>query len=461
MGCTSSHPQSTVCHSEEVASQDFFDKYKLGVKIGRGAFAQVRVAIKASTGPLRRPGSEDASKTERAVKILDLRDKDNQDETNPQLLKVAQKEASVWKNLGHHPNCIRLYDLFCSNEFCYMVMEKCSSGLLQALESMPDLTERGLGNVFAQMLLGISRCHSVGVIHRDIKPDNFLVGGEDGQVVKLGDFGLSSMIPKQGGKLPGVFGTAPFMAPEMLIGRLYDEKADIWSLAVIIYVFLFGVFPYMPKQQSSKAMKQAIIDGADTPSFEPIQRGGGESNSLFRSPAALQLVRTLLDRDPETRLSAAEALDSPLIVAALEGVHLAGEDLPSLRPMLHAAKKVGAFEVRDPARDGTADIMLNELQMKRHGETLPPSRSSARPISPDRALEREKAKAHEKAKRENCDTSSNHSTACDSDNGNGRSAGSHVGSSSSAPGVARHGSGWSKGDASSPISDFGYPTPRQ
>merc|ERR1719353_856031 len=161
-------------------------------------------------------------------------------------------------------------------------MEKCASGLLQALEKMPEINERGLGTVFAQMLLGISHCHGAKVVHRDVKPDNFLVGGEGGQTIKLGDFGLSAIMPKQG-KLPGVFGTAPFMCPEMLVGRWYDEKADVWSFAVIVYVLLFGLFPYMPKQQSSKAMKQAIIEGGSTPpSFEPFQKGISGA-ALFRS----------------------------------------------------------------------------------------------------------------------------------------------------------------------------------
>merc|ERR1719359_2544917 len=133
------------------------------------------------------------------------------------------------------------------------------------------------------------------------------------------DFGLSAALPKQG-KLPGVFGTAPFMCPEMLVGRWYDEKADVWSFAVICYVLMFGLFPYMPKQQSSKAMKQAIIEGTPPPTFEPVQKALG-SSALYRSQDAVSMIQMLLNREPDDRPSAEDALHMTWMSAAMEGSH--------------------------------------------------------------------------------------------------------------------------------------------
>ena len=70
---------------------------------------------------------------ERAVKILDMRDRAQPNELNPQFEKAARKEVDVWKIVGVHPNCVRLHDSFCCADFCWMVMEKCNSGLLQTL----------------------------------------------------------------------------------------------------------------------------------------------------------------------------------------------------------------------------------------------------------------------------------------------------------------------------------------
>lgn len=403
-----------------MAAQDFHDKYLLGVKIGRGAFAQVRACSKVSAGPLRPGHGDDVPKQERAVKILNLKCKEQPDEVSLQLQKVAHKEATVWKTVGIHPNCVRLHDLFFDSDFCYMVMEKCQSGLLQALESMPEITERGLGNVFSQMLLGISHCHSAKVVHRDIKPDNFLVGGNDGGVIKLVDFGLSGIIPKQG-KLPGVFGSAPFICPEMLVARCYDEKADVWSFAVTVYVLLFGQFPYMPKQQGSKAMKQAIIDVFPPPSFKPVQNAAAGPNALMRSPDARSLVKTLLNRDPEQRPGAEEILHMTWMNSARQGCYMLGVELPSLRPMLHAAKTVGAFEVRDLARDTKADVVLNAMQMQRHGQPLPPT-----PSHTCRRTKEERSSSKGKAQRlsgYDWETVPSQSTKCSDSTSNGMNNG--------------------------------------
>lgn len=347
---------------------DFYEKYTLGEKLGRGAFAQVRTVMRAQASGNHPP-------RQLAVKILDLRSKTKPGEESMILQKAANKEVAVWRSIPAHPNCLRLHDVFWGDSFCYMVMDKCAMMLFPALETMPDHTERALGVVFAQMLCGIAHCHSVGVVHRDIKPDNFLVGGPEGQTVKLVDFGLSAVLPESG-KVAGVFGTAPFMCPEMLSCQWYDEKSDVWSFAAIAYTFLCGMFPYMPKVQTAKGMKQAIMEGK-TPNFTPVEYRGSGS---YRSNDALEFVKAALIRDPQMRPSAEELLAMPWICNSLDCRHAVGEQLPSLRPMWHYARKLGAFEVRDFTKVTTEDVVLNNLQSKAQTEAResPKSRLAAR-----------------------------------------------------------------------------------
>lgn len=362
MGCSNSRSLTPV---EAIIAHDFHDKYLLGAKLGCGAFAQVRACTEITYSPLRAMEGTDGPGT-KAVKILDLEMKGRSNKISAQLRVIAHEEVAVWRIIGDHPNCIRLYDSFFNEEFAFMVMEECDSELLPTLESVIELNEHGLRDVLVQMLLGITHCHRSGIVHRDVKPDNFLVE-RSSQTVKLGDFGLSAALPKYG-KLQGAFGTAPFMCPEMLTGQPYDGKADVWSFAVIAYVLLFGKFPYMPRQQDSKAMRQAIIDGSPPPfrvSFK-IPKA-----SRVRSLGAISMTKALLNRGPECRPTSEEALYIPWMQVAMDSTHIGGNELPSLQPMLCSAKRVGAFGRRDIRGSTDTDVKLDAAQVRKYGQGLP------------------------------------------------------------------------------------------
>jgi len=304
-------------------------------------------------------------KEERAVKILDLRDADDPDVTSQRLERGANMEAKLWFTACLHKNIVQLDEIFHDASCCFFVMERCASSLFQHLAAIPDLNERSLGSIVAEMLDALSHVHSVGVVHRDVKPDNFLMGGQDGLTVKLADFGLSAVISKNS-KLKAVYGTAPFMCPEMVKGKYCDEEADVWSVGVLAYALPFGNFPYVPKQKSSKGMKQAILEGRP-PSFE----SGPPYVGLMRSCSAFEFLQNLLHRNPENRPYANEALQTPYMAVVGESQHMLGHDLPALRPMLYLAKKVGAFEVRDLTKQGDLDVVLHVLQKAKWGKALP------------------------------------------------------------------------------------------
>ena len=89
--------------------------------------------------------------------------------------------------------------------------------------------------------------HTQGIVHRDIKPENIMLtpNGE----IKLIDFGLSKRQKKAGEKLQTIAGTPYYMAPEVLNGN-YDSKADIWSLGVLLYVFMSGYLPFQAENRA-------------------------------------------------------------------------------------------------------------------------------------------------------------------------------------------------------------------
>lgn len=136
--------------------------------------------------------------------------------------------------------------------------------------------------------------HTQGIVHRDIKPENIMLAA-NGEL-KLIDFGLSK---RQEGnqKLKTIAGTPYYMAPEVLESR-YDSKCDIWSLGVLLYVFMSGYLPFQGENRNDVFYK--ITNGKyhfNHPEFKVV------------SEEAIDLIKKCLTTDPKKRINAGEALN--------------------------------------------------------------------------------------------------------------------------------------------------------
>ena len=103
-----------------------------------------------------------------------------------------------------------------------------------------------------KLFRSVAHCHAMQVIHRDIKPENIMIGADS--EIKLIDFGLSAQIHSK--LMKETVGTPYYVAPEVLKGK-YDEKCDIWSLGVILYVLLSGYLPFQGEDQD-KVFKKIL-----------------------------------------------------------------------------------------------------------------------------------------------------------------------------------------------------------
>lgn len=364
MGCAAS---AEVAYNPLDGTQSFFEAYTLGDKLGKGSFAQVReTRHQASSGVF-------------AVKIMSLQDTNKaglhpEEEPssisskmasvfsrNPQVHRTqeehAREEARVWLQAGEHANVVGLKAAFLQADICFFVMDLCETPLLRHLRcgaGAEFLQEASLGRVLSQALAGVGHIHGRGVLHRDIKPDNFMV--QDG-TVRLCDFGLSVLLP-QNERVFGCCGTAPFCAPEMLLRQPYGKQADVWSLGVMAYVLLFGAYPYNPADKSAKAMREAIAKGQPLPQFRPSK---SISSASKVSSKALSFVQRLLNRDPAMRGSAEDALASTYLVDLREGLYDEAE-LPSLLSQLELAERLYVLEQRELNRSvDKLDPMLFRL----------------------------------------------------------------------------------------------------
>ena len=157
-------------------------------------------------------------------------------------IEAIQEEVSILTRLDH-PNIVKYYETYIDEKYIYLVMEYIGGGELFdkiATQKNQVFSELMAKDYMKKLLGACHHMHSQGIVHRDIKPENIMLSlnGE----LKLIDFGLSK---RQDGskKLKTIAGTPYYMAPEVINGN-YDSKVDIWSLGVLLYVFMSGYLPF-------------------------------------------------------------------------------------------------------------------------------------------------------------------------------------------------------------------------
>ena len=202
----------------------FWTKYEKKELIGKGAFGK---AYKAT------------SKERREVFIVK-----EVSGLNKREIESAQNEIKILKEV-HHDNVVKYVDDFTEPDKFLIVMEYCAGGDLGTYikQQKQPLPEDQVMNWFKQIVSGISSVHERKILHRDLKPDNiFLTSWFQ---LKIGDFGISKSLSRTYDMASTLCGTPVYMAPEVLGGEPYDQKADMWGVGCIFYEMASGrpLFP--------------------------------------------------------------------------------------------------------------------------------------------------------------------------------------------------------------------------
>ena len=208
------------------ADGKLLDSYDILKQLGKGGYGKVYEVRNKKTGEIR------------ACKHLS--------KLNIKNLEKFKREIEILKKMDH-PNIIKLYEVFESERSLYLIMEECKGGeifdrIIERINSKKMYTEKDAAIIFEQVMSCIQYCHNQKICHRDLKPENLLylnAGSEDNNTLKVIDFGLSQNIDKLKTKV----GTAYYVAPEILMGK-YNEKCDVWSAGVILYILLSGDPPF-------------------------------------------------------------------------------------------------------------------------------------------------------------------------------------------------------------------------
>ncbi|KAK7337956.1 hypothetical protein VNO77_18550 [Canavalia gladiata] len=215
--------------------------------------------------------------------------------------RCLEMESKVMTFLSPHPNILQIFDAFEDADFSSIVIELCQPFTLFDRIADGPLPEPHAASLIKQLLEAVAHCHTLGIAHRDIKPDNLLFDSANN--LKLSDFGSAEWFG-EGRSMSGVVGTPYYVAPEVVMGREYEEKVDVWSCGVILYTMLGGIPPFYGDSVAEI--------------FEAVVRSNLRfPTRIFRSvsSAAKDLIRKLLCRDPSRRISAHQALRHPWILS--------------------------------------------------------------------------------------------------------------------------------------------------
>mmetsp|Transcript_32587 Transcript_32587/g.74982 ORF Transcript_32587/g.74982 Transcript_32587/m.74982 type:complete len:731 (-) Transcript_32587:534-2726(-) len=222
--------------------------------------------------------------------------------TNEASLKQLKEEIRIMCELDH-PNIVRLEEVYEGQGTIYLVQELYVGGeLYDQLDLQDDqhYTEENCRRLIKQMLSAVRYLHNHGIVHRDLKLENFLFSDGDGACLKLIDFGLSKHFSYPGEKFHDIVGTPYTVAPEVILGT-HDEQSDLWSIGVIAYLLLSGDAPFGgcggPEPLSS--VRENILAGRF--SFHPSYIWD------MVSAEAKDFVASLLVIDPSCRSSAVMA----------------------------------------------------------------------------------------------------------------------------------------------------------
>ena len=153
-----------------------------------------------------------------------------------------------------HPNIVSVYDVSCSDDIDYIVMELIDGVTLkQYMERRGKMDWREALHFITQIMRGLSHAHSRGIIHRDIKPQNIMVL-RDGSV-KVADFGIACLADAHQTLAQEALGSVHYISPEQAKGERLDARSDIYSAGVVLYEMLTGRLPFEGNSAVSVAIQ--------------------------------------------------------------------------------------------------------------------------------------------------------------------------------------------------------------
>lgn len=263
-----------------------------------------------------------------AIKVMDL---GYSAELDPDFAKRFFLEASTSARLSH-PNTIRIFDYGQVGDVYYIVMELLvGETLLSLINREAPLPPLRVIHICRQIGSSLAEAHKMGIVHRDLKPSNVVLTkhGENADYAKVLDFGLAKLLQGEGEiTRSGLFlGSPNYMSPEQIRSNQVDQRSDIYSLGVLLFMCLTGRSPFKRETQVNILVAQ-LED--DPPEFADLM-------GPPLPPTALEwIVKTCLRKKADERFATVGELNTALKAVELE---LRGQ-LPSVELSLDRGRTV-------------------------------------------------------------------------------------------------------------------------
>ena len=268
--------------------RDFLDIYEPKEPLGEGGYGQVYLVVHRKMKLLR------------ALKMIPVNSNESGEKSEEEIEKLKQFD---------HPNIVKLFEYFIDNDKYLLITEYCRGGdLFRVIKKKKKFSELSAVYIMFQIFRALIYCHNtIHLAHRDIKPENIVIfkknntATEDLYDVKLIDFGIAKKLDINNKKMDDkIKGSLYYMAPEVF-SKKSDEKCDIWSCGVVLYLLVTGKYPFNGKDQ--KEIIRNIKEGRFSFPEDIIDKLSNELRDL---------IKNCLQVNPAKRLSAKEALKHPI-----------------------------------------------------------------------------------------------------------------------------------------------------